>query len=188
MGGRTYLRRIAQPLAPGDPALAPLRAPLAEEARPPAMPPAMPSVTQRQPALNLAPTPEPAPASEAPATSPAMVRRGPDRAAPAMPSAAPAGAASPPAATTALSAAPSTQDHPRTQPSSAVEAPRERVVGTTLASPHTSIHIGTIEVRTPSAVTPAPAPPQAQSRRTPSAAPAAPLSRSLTWRYGLLQS
>jgi len=62
------------------------------------------------------------------------------------------------------------------------------VVGATPTSPRTSIHIGTVEVRVPPAAAPAPAPPQARSQRPPSAAPAAPLSRSLTWRYGLLQS
>jgi hypothetical protein len=190
MAGRSYLRRIAQPLAPGDPALAPLRAPRAEEARPPAMPPALPSVTQRRPAPNAAPAPEPALAREPSAATPAMSQPDPDRAAPEMPSAAPAGAASAPAATAAASAAPSTQDRssPRTQPSSTVEAPRERVVGATPTSPRTSIHIGTIEVRTPPAAIPAPSPPQARSRRPPSAAPSTPLARSLTWRYGLLQS
>jgi hypothetical protein len=72
------------------------------------------------------------------------------------------------------------------QPRSEVEAPRERAVDATPMSPRTSIHIGTIEVRTPPAATPAPA--QARPQRAPSAAPAARLSRSLAWRYGQPQS
>ena len=69
---------------------------------------------------------------------------------------------------------------------SEVEAPRERAVDATPTSPRAGIHIGTIEVRTPPAATPAPA--QARPQRAPPAAPAAPLSRSLAWRYGLPQS
>jgi hypothetical protein len=113
-----------------------------------------------------------------------------DQAAPEIASAAPVSAGSQPTATTAISLASSTQDRgsPRTQTRPDLEAPREPVVGATPISPRTGIHIGTIEVRTPPAATPAPAPQQARPQRTPPAAPAAPLSRSLTWRYGLPQS
>jgi hypothetical protein len=104
-----------------------------------------------------------------------------------MPFVAPVGAASQLAAI-AASPESSTRDRssPRTQLRSELEAPHEHAVAATPTSPRTSIHIGTIEVRTPPAA--APAPPQARPQRPPSAAPAAPLSRSLTWRYGLAQS
>lgn len=190
MAARSYLRRIAQPLTLGAPALAPLRAPRAEEARPPANPPAPPSVS-RQPARNTSPlaAPEPVLARAPSAATPAMLPPNPGEAAPEMPSAVPVGAAFQPAAI-AASAPPSAQDGSAApmQPRSDVEAARERAVGATPAHTRASIHIGTIEVRTPPAATPAPAPPQARPQRAAPAAPAAPLSRSLTWRYGLLQS
>jgi len=191
MAARSYLRRIAQPLTPGAPALAPLRAPRAEEARPSAMPPA-PSIP-RQGARSAAPVsaPEPALARAPTAVTPAVLPPDHDEAAPEMPFVAPVGAASQPAAI-AASPESSTRDRssPRTQLRSELEAPHEHAVAATPTSPRTSIHIGTIEVRTPPAAAPAPAPapPQARPQRAPSAAPAAPLSRSLIWRYGLPQS
>jgi len=189
MAARSYLRRIAQPLTPGAPALAPLRAPRAEEARPPAMPSAPPSVP-RPPARSAAPASasEPALACAPAAAAQAMLPSDQDQAAPEIASAAPVRAGSQPAGTTAISPASSTQDRgsPRTQTRSDLEALCEPVVGATPASPRTSIHIGTIEVRTPPAATPAPA--QARPQRAPSAAPAARLSRSLAWRYGQPQS
>jgi hypothetical protein len=190
MAARSYLRRIAQPLTPGAPALAPLRAPRAEEARPSAMPPAPPSIP-RQGAGSAAPVsaPEPALARAPTAVTPAVLPPDQDQAAPEMPFVASVGVASQ-SAVTAASPESSTRDRssPRTQLRSEREAPHGHAVATTPTSSRTSIHIDTIEVRTPPAATPAPAPPQVRPQRSPPAAPAAPLSRSLTWRYGLPQS
>jgi hypothetical protein len=187
MAARSYLRRIAQPLTPGAPALAPLRAPRAEEARPPAIAAAPPGVP-RQGASSAAPVsaPEPALTRTPTAAPPAVSPPDQDQAVPEMPFVAPVGVASQPAAT-AASPESSTRDRssPRTQLRSEREAPHEHAVATTPTSARTSIHIGTIEVRTPPAATPAPAPPQVRPQRS---LPAAPLSRSLTWRYGLPQS
>ncbi|MEO8714658.1 MAG: hypothetical protein ABI369_06570, partial [Acetobacteraceae bacterium] len=55
MAGRSYLRRIAQPLVPGEPVLTPLRTPPAEDARPPVMRSAQARVARRQPAAVSAP-------------------------------------------------------------------------------------------------------------------------------------
>jgi hypothetical protein len=246
MAGRSYLRRIAQPLIPGAPMLVPLRVPPLEDARPPVMQ-TTPGGGMRRQSFEAHQAPAPPDASADPAR---MVRR--QAAVTTPPPGAPAGRTNPAApVVTAASigefgvAAPEPLELPdlvapadrvaaarpqepqfpeigaadrsdRAAPPPAT-SPRSRTLAVwddvegeprsiaessstdtppALMRPWTPPHaqaatgrpilqIGTIEVRVRQAPAPPATPPPA-----PAAAPAppAPLSRSLAWRYGLLQS
>jgi hypothetical protein len=195
MAGRSYLRRVAQPLAPGDARLVPIRAPLADEA--------WPSIADA--------APRPASASERPGriASPASLQRTETHRAAATPDAPSddagepeaggfitgkrqAGEAVEPGGLEAAgveparrSRAPLSPAEPGSQESFPHIAPAQRPAPrrAEFASERLKLRIGTIEVR----MHPAPPPPAPAPRTAEAARPAAPLARGLAWRYGLVQ-
>jgi hypothetical protein len=190
MAGRSYLRRIAAPLTPREPVLAPLRPPLAEEARP-AMQTASADVLQRRPSAVSAravahiqtDARESIGLTAPPVTLEAIAPARSDSPAVALP---------PASIETAHSSAPPQAELPEfgSNPSlpdivpSSARVPVQSLARAATLRP--SVRIGTVEVRTGSAPA-APPPPAAPPRAAP-AAPSQPLSRSLAWRYGLVQS
>jgi hypothetical protein len=202
MAGRSYLTRIAQPLAPGEPTLTPLRVPVAEAARPQAMLSVVPGIAQRE--ATTRPARLAAPTSVADPVKPTSTIRLPesDQAVPTELSAATPAAARLASVATADPPAPPQPDIPEPAADDArapAWSPHRADTGLADRAPapvsRPSIHIGTVEVRTRPAQAPASSPQQAASpsvapaalSRTPAAAPSR-LSRGLVWRYGLMQS
>jgi hypothetical protein len=196
MAGRSYLRRIAQPLAPGDARLMPVRAPLLGEARPPV------ADAAPWPAESFDRT-APSPVSPGCQTHPAAARVGapPDDAGEREET----GLAIDPRADDPV--LPSARDAARPQPVGPSRAPlppvepgwcegphdvaplrRPAARRAEVASERPALHIGTIEVRMHPAPSP-PAPPAAQPAPSaqPAGTPSAPLARGLAWRYGFAQ-
>jgi hypothetical protein len=198
MTGRSYLRRIAQPLAPGDARLMPMRMPLPGEARPRVVdaatgPPgtaegreifgpvvaAPEAEKQRAAALpdlpqDAAPAPEAGPAAEPPAGDVAgRGGRAQERAEPV-----------PPARGPVTRVGPKMRDD--AQEVVRWERPTPRRAEPEQEQP--ALRIGTIEVRVQPAPAPAAPPPSQSGEPSPPArAPSGPLARGLTWRYGLVQ-
>jgi hypothetical protein len=206
MAGRSYLRRIARPVVPGDPQLTPIAVPLAQEARPPAVQSAhtYKALRATDAAVQQAPVRDPVTAApaEADAPHPSAVTDAP----PARLNSNPEAPA--PQASVVPARSPVARPHiERGSPMRFAPAPavdRDGVIGVaplpeaipkisraTEAIARANVHIGTIEVRTqpaPRVSSPAPAqPPRAASPRAAPAIPPSPLSRGLAWRYGLVQ-
>ena len=214
MAGRSYLRRIAQPLVPGAPQLSLLPSPLAHEARPPAMRSARrhtvteatgaktpPSRKPIAPAAFLAGLEalHPAAAATEPPVTPHADLTGPIRLEPE------AGAVpAHPLIARPPTARPQTQrdSRIRSAPTSTIEQdrvggaaalldpmPGDRPMVEAWRAPQAlpNLHIGTVEVRTRPAPAPVPTPAPARVQRGAPAVPQSPLSRGLAWRYGLVQ-
>src|SRR5258708_39960822 len=199
MAGRSYLRRIAQPVVPGAPQLTPLPSPLAHERHPLAMQSAHHKVIPARATKTPSPREQVAPASfsagpEAPhpvavATDPPVAPHsdltGPEPEAGVVP-------ARPP-----IAHAQTQRDLP-IRPASSPAIEQDWGGGTGALpdpmrkaprAPHAipNVHIGTVEVRTRPAPAPVPTPAPARPLRAAPAAPQSPLSRGLAWRYGLVQ-
>jgi hypothetical protein len=194
MGGRSYLRRIAQPVVPGAPHLTPLPSSLAHEARPPAIQ-STSYYYKVTPTIGRMPFPAALPAGLEASHPPAAAAGQPvvpecdapgleaEIGSVALPSAiasAQSDRGSPVRSTLSLAIEPEGAGDAEVLPD-----PRPDAIRTPDAIP--SVHIGSVEVRTRPAPVPVPRPAPGRPPRTAPAAPQSPLSRGLAWRYGLVQ-